>query len=58
MTCVLTTRLPVNTTFDGGARAANGIMSIGNNALDTGYSRVPFQEKKEKCRSVGDSKIN
>jgi hypothetical protein len=57
MTCILT-RLPVNTTFDSGAsaRAANGIiMSIGNNALDTGYSRVPFQEKG---RSVGDSKFN
>jgi hypothetical protein len=44
MTCVLT-RLPVNTTLDG-ARAADGIMSIGNNALDTGYSRVPRKERK------------
>lgn len=49
-------RLPVNATLDS-ARAGNGI-SIGNNTLNTGYSWVPFQEKKRKRKSVGDSKIN
>lgn len=45
ITCGLT-RLPVNAALDS-ASAANGIGSIGNNALDTGYSWVPFQQNKE-----------
>lgn len=38
---VVLTRLPVNTTLDSAA-AVIGTRSISDNALDTGYSRIPF----------------
>ena len=44
---VALTKLPVNTTFDGATPAVEGRSNVGNGALDTSHSRVPFRKERD-----------
>ena len=44
---VALTKLPVNTTFDSATPAVEGRPNVGDGALDTSHSRVPFKKERE-----------